>query len=384
MPLKQINRLGQSVWVDYLSRDYLQTGEFEKHVSKGVTGATSNPSILEIALRNTEIYDKDIKKMVGEGKDSIDIYESLVYADVSVAASILHSVYALSHQYDGYVSLEVDPAFAHRTDATIYQGACLFAGLALPNIMIKVPATDEGIEAFKQLLFDGINVNMTLLFDVEQYEKVAWAYVEALEARKADGKSLKGIASVASFFVSRIDVAVNNLLIADASLKEERKEELWGKAAIACARLAYEKWYEVFHSTRFVALRSEGAQVQRLLWASTSNKYPPHYRNEDPLKYVTNLIAPETVNTLPLKTLDAIIECKDRVIDALPRYPSYNAEGVMEDLRGLRIDIKEVTSNLLVEGIQSFAESFDALMSRLYEKGREYASRNPQSRPGLV
>lgn len=250
--------------------------------------------------------------------------------------------------------------------------------------MIKVPATNAGIEAFKRLIFDGINVNATLLFSVDQYEKVAQAYIEALEARRVDGKRVDNVASVASFFISRIDVAINNFLKECNGDIEKRRDELWGKAGIASAKLAYEKWYEIFHGTNFIALRNEGARPQRLLWASTSNKYP----QEDPLKYVTGLVASATVNTLPLKTLDATIGCKDPLTNALERYRSFDAQGYFDELKGLRIDVREHADRLLSNGIESFAESFDELMSCLYyrildERG-EYASGNPKSGLGLV
>lgn len=383
MPIRKLNHLKQSIWVDHLSREYIESGGLEKHIKCGVSGITSNPSILCQAIAHSDAYDKDIKDLVQKGKDSLDIYDELIRRDICVAASLLHFVYASTDGLDGYVSIEVDPAFANRIDATVYQGAYLHNLMDCPNIMVKVPATNAGIEAFKQLIYDGINVNVTLLFSVDQYEKVALAYVEALEARKADGRRLDKIASVASFFISRIDMSVHNKFgcLGDC---EEKEKKLWGKAGIASAKLAYEKWYELFHSTKFVKLRKEGARPQRLLWASTSNKYP----DEDPLKYVTGLVAAETINTLPLKTLDAIIECKDPLTDALQRYSSFDAQGCFDELKGLRIDMREHTDQLLSDGILLFAESFDELMSCLYyrildERG-EYASGNSKFRPGLV
>jgi transaldolase len=377
MAIKKLRKLKQSIWVDHLSREYLENGGLESHINKGVSGVTSNPSILYQAIQSAA-YDKEISEMACQGKDSLDVYEEIIRREVSVAANLLRPVYLSTNKLDGYVSVEVDPAFAHRIDETLYQAAFLFSMLDLPNLMIKVPGTDAGIEAFKELIFDGINVNVTLLFSVEQYEKVARAYVEALEARQRDGKDLE-IASVASFFISRIDVAVNNQIHG-----EIEKEKLRGKAAIASACLAYEKWYEVFHEPQFVRLRKLGARPQRLLWASTGNKYP----QEDPLKYVTNLIAPTTVNTLPLKTLDSIIECKAQLSDKLLSYPSFCAQEILDKLRGQRIDIKDVADELLENGIRSFADYFDELMSCLYyrvleERGGN-ASRNSESRYGLV
>lgn len=384
MSIRKLNQLKQSIWVDHLSRAYLENGGLETHIKQGVSGVTSNPSILCRAILDSNAYDREIQDLVHKGKDSLDIYDELIRRDICVAASLLHAVYTSTDREDGYVSIEVDPAFANRIDATVYQGAYLHNLIDCPNIMIKVPVTNAGIEAFKRLILDGINVNATLLFSVDQYEKVAWAYIEALEARKADGKRLDTVASVASFFISRIDVAINNTLESHNGDIAKRRDELWGKAGIASARLAYEKWYEIFHSANFIALRKEGARPQRLLWASTSNKYP----QEDPLKYVTGLVASATVNTLPLKTLDATIECKDPLTDALQRYRSFDAQGCLDELKGLRIDMREHTDQLLFNGIRLFAESFDELMSCLYyrildERG-EYASGNPKPRFGLV
>ncbi len=389
MSIKKLNRLKQSIWVDHLSRDYLNKGCLEEHIKQGVSGVTSNPSILYQSIVNSDAYDEDIKGLVGMGKDSLDIYDELIRLDVRVAASILRAVYVSTDRRDGYVSIEVDPAFANRVDATVYQGAYLHNLIDCPNIMIKVPGTDSGIEAFKRLIFDGINVNVTLLFSVDQYEKVAWAYIEALEERKSHGLSLDTVASVASFFISRIDVAINNTLESHNGDIAKRREEFWGKSAIASAALAYKKWGEIFHSTRFLKLSSEGARSQRLLWASTSNKYP----DEDPLKYVMGLIAPETINTLPLKTLDTTIKCgEDHWCEG--HWYSYvltdtesAAQGHFDELKRLRIDIHEYTDRLLKDGIQLFAESFDDLMSCLYDCTRErgeYASRNSKLGSGLV
>lgn len=364
MSIKQLDRLKQSIWVDHLSREYLENGGLESHIRKGVSGVTSNPSIWRQAITGSDVYAKEIQDLARKGHDSIDIYEELVCRDIRIAAQLLHSVYTHTNGLDGYVSVEVDPAFSNRVDATVYQGAHLYNFIDRPNIMIKVPGTEAGLEAFKRLIFDGINVNVTLLFSAEQYARVAWAYVEGLEARKADGKRVDNVASVASFFISRIDVVINNLLDSWNGDIALRREELWGKAAIASAKLAYEKWSEITHHSRFVALRKEGAHPQRLLWASTSNKYP----QEDPLKYVTGLIAPETINTLPLKTLDAIIECKEPLTDTLVRYPSFDAQGHMEELSRLRIDIRKRTDQLLEDGIGIFAEEFDYLMSCLYQR----------------
>lgn len=379
MSIVRINSLKQSIWTDFLGRDYLKSGELEKHIRDGVTGVTTNPTIFRNAMAEGGIYDGDIFELTNKGKDSIDIYEELVRRDVSVAARLLYSVYSKSKSRDGYVSVEVDPAFAHRVDATVYQAAHLFNLIDSPNVMIKIPGTDAGIEAFRRVIFEGISVNVTLLFSVNQYTKVAHAYVKALQDRVKDGRPVDKIASVASFFVSRIDSVV------DARLQEYinhcmgNVEPLLGKAAIANARVAYAKYYEIFHSPEFVALRSRGAQPQRLLWASTSTKNPEY----DPLKYVKGLIARDTVNTLPPATLNAMIECKDPLNHELESYPLYEADEYFAQLQDW-VDFKEITDDLLKEGIQAFSSSFDELMACLYlriaqAKGKKHASGDTKS-----
>jgi transaldolase len=385
--IKRINRLKQSIWIDFLSRGYLESGGLESHITQGVSGVTSNPSILQKAITEESSYDKEIAELVSKGKDSIDIYEEIVRRDISIAARLLYHTYVRTDHVDGYVSIEVDPAFAHRTDATICQGAHLYNLIDSPNIMIKVPGTDEGIEAFRQLVFDGINVNVTLLFSVDQYEKVAKAYVQALQDRYKDGRSLSVVASVASFFVSRVDSYVDPILEFQEARERgiesrdprgcprDHYSDLLGKAAIASARIAYWKYYETFHTPEFVSLRHAGAQPQRLLWASTSTK-------NDPLKYVKGLIARETVNTLPPATLNATIGYEDRFQAKLEHYSLYQAEGYMEELRR-RINFRDITDKLLDDGIRAFADSFDGLISSLYsrarcKKGKKHASRNPQ------
>lgn len=377
--ITQIKRLKQSIWVDHLERLYLES-HFESDLRHGVSGMTSNPTILCRGIEGG-YYDNQIRHLVEQGKDSLDIYEELIRQDASVAASLLHFVYASTDKLDGYVSIEVDPAFANRVESSVYQGAYLYNMIDCPNVMIKVPGTDAGIESLKQLIFDGIPVNVTLLFSVDQYEKVAWAYIEALEDRIADGKPVD-IASVASFFISRIDVAVDNALRNRGDIDyEEISKKLWCQVSRASAKLAYEKWYEIFHSPRFIALRHEGAKPQRLLWASTSNKYG----HDDPLRYVKTLIAANTVNTLPPQTLKHTIECKTPIplTDTLDRYPSFSAQECFDELKKLRIDLRELTDALLARGIQLFMESFDDLMFCIYNRIREergvHASRDSQS-----
>lgn len=398
MSIKRINNLKQSIWTDFLSRAYLESGGMESHISAGVSGVTSNPTILNNAISGSSIYDKEIAEFVEQGKDTQDIYEEIIRRDVQVAAHLLYEIFVTTNGDDGYVSIEVDPAIANRIESTIYQAAFLYNLMDVPNVMIKIPATDAGIEAFRQVIFEGISVNMTLLFSVEQYRKVAQAYVDALKDREKDGQSLSDIASVASFFVSRIDTAVDGLLKllptrhpASGSphsvvvLNDDHIENMLGKAAIANARQAYAVYHEIFHGAEFVKLRKQGARPQRLLWASTSTKNPEY----DPLKYVKGLIAKNTVNTLPPATLNTIMEGKDSLQAELESYSIYSADEHMEHLRDVGVDFKQVTDKLLQDGIRAFSESFDNLMASLYVRvktlrEKKYASRDSKPRYGLV
>lgn len=368
--LSKLRDLNQSVWIDYLSRDYLESGNFEKHLQQGISGVTSNPTILSGAIEHSESYDDQIARLVREGRDCQDIYEALIKHDVSVAASLMHFLYASSDGREGYISLEVDPAFANRIEPTIYQAAHLHNLIDCPNLMIKIPATDAGIEAFRQVIFEGINVNMTLLFSVEQYEKVALAYVKALSDRLVDGRRIDKAASVASFFISRIDVASNKHFL-DSSCP------LRNKAGIANACLAYEKWREIFHGPDFVKLRKKGAKPQRLLWASTGTKYA----QDDPLLYVSNLVAADTIITLPPKTLNATIKCEDSFSDRLARYASFDAQGVIDDLARQHIYMDELSEQLLDDGIVAFMESYDYLMSCIHRrvKGEKHVRQDSES-----
>lgn len=384
----------QSIWVDHLSRAYLESGGMESHINLGISGITSNPTILNNAISNSSTYDTDIIELVSKNKDTQDVYEEIIRRDVVVAAKLLYKIYMSTYGDDGYVSIEVDPAIANRVEATIYQAAHLHNIMDIPNVMIKIPATEAGIEAFKQVIYDGINVNVTLLFSVDQYRKVAQAYVEALKERANDGRSLQHIASVASFFVSRIDTAVDAQLKLLTTrhpgsgnphsvvlLNDDHIESLLGGAAIANARQAYAVYHEIFHDNEFVQLRKQGARPQRLLWASTSTKNPKY----DSLKYVKGLIASNTVNTLPPATLNAIIECKDPLRAELESYPTYSADGYMDDLRNIGVNFEQVTDDLLEDGINLFAKSFDQLMSSLHTRikavrGKKNASGNLKSR----
>lgn len=369
--IKQIRNAGQSLWIDCLTRSYLVSGKFESDLNEGITGLTSNPTILQKSIANTSDYDAEIDLCSRQDKDSMDLYEEIIRRDIAIAAQLLHRTYTSTDREDGYVSIEVDPAFAHRVDATIYQGAHLFHLIDRPNVMIKVPATDAGIQAFRQLIFEGINVNMTLLFSVSQYEKVARAYINALRDRLMDNRPLNTVASVASFFVSRIDTKIDRL---------DNIGEHKGKAAVLNAHTAYSKYLEIFHSKEFVELRKQGAMPQKLLWASTSVKNPEY----NALKYVVNLLLKNTVNTLPPAVLESIIHYRNEFLIMGVRHSTYFADEHFDKLAHLGCDYNKCTQELLDEGLSIFSESFDSLMGYLYhrlsqQKGNLHASKDSES-----
>ncbi|MCA9915754.1 MAG: transaldolase, partial [Anaerolineae bacterium] len=278
---------GQSIWIDYIRRQYIQDGGMQQAIDDGVRGVTSNPAIFEKAIAGSNDYDSDIQTMVAEGKTTDEIYEALAIADIQAAADLFRPVYDASNGVDGYVSLEVSPTLARDTQGTIEEARRLFATVDRPNVMIKVPATPEGIPAIETLIGEGINVNVTLMFSMKHYEDVANAYITGLERFAAANGDLSKVASVASFFVSRVDSKI------DPMLEEKGASELMGKVAIANSKVVYQRFKEIFSSERWNNLAKQGARVQRPLWASTSTKNPEY---PDTL-YVDTLIGADTVNT---------------------------------------------------------------------------------------
>jgi transaldolase len=355
--LHELSRLGQAAWFDYISRSLLATGELRRWVEAGVRGVTSNPAIFEKAIAGSSDYDEDIRKLAAAGKSVEEIYETLALADIRQAADILRPVYEQSGGEDGFVSLEVNPELAHDTGRTIAEAGRLFTALARPNVMIKIPATVAGMPAVESAVSQGINVNVTLIFSRAQYEAVAQAYIAGLERRAAAGGDIAGIASVASFFVSRVDTAV------DARLAALGNIELQGKIAIDNARLAYARFREIFGTTRWQTLARAGARLQRPLWASTGTK-DPRYRDTI---YVDTLIGPHTVNTMPPATLEAFLDHGQTAttIDA-------DLEGARErlaSLAGSGIDLDAITTQLLTDGVVAFARPFTALLNAIAQKG---------------
>jgi transaldolase len=338
------------------------SGDLQALINQGLRGMTSNPSIFEKAISGSADYDEDLKAMVKEDKSVEEIYEALAFKDIAMAADLFRPVYHETHGLDGYVSLEVSPELAHDTEKTVSEGKRFFESLRRPNAMIKVPATKAGIPAITELIGSGVNVNVPLLFSVDIYRDVAEAYLKGLERLLARGPSVTGghkldsIASVASFFVSRVDSAV------DKELERVDRKDLEGRTAVANAKIAYGAFREIFSGSRWEKLRERGARVQRLLWASTGTKNPLY---PDTL-YVDQLIGPNTVNTVPPATLKSFLD-HGTVRETLPQGMD-EAEKHVAELAALGINLKEITRELLDDGIQAFARPFEALMASIAEK----------------
>lgn len=365
-PLKQLEALGQSIWLDYLQRDLIKGGKLKQFIDQdGLRGMTSNPSIFETAIAESHDYDDDIQAMKNEGKDVNTIYEMLTQRDIRDAADEFRDLYNKTAGDDGYVSLEVNPNLAHDTTGTIVEARRLWKALNRPNVLIKVPGTKEGLPAITQLISEGINVNVTLLFAVPRYQQVAKAYIEGLEARAAQGESLKSIASVASFFLSRIDVLVDPMLekiIADGGEKALLAKKLQGQVAIASAKVAYQDYQEFIHSDQFKKLAEQGARTQRLLWASTSTKNPAY----SDVKYVEALIGAETVNTVPMETLNAYRDHGDPQLDLQQNITE--SHWIFQQLTKLGINMDNITQQLEDEGVDKFVKSFNQLIETLGKK----------------
>lgn len=380
-PLLKLESFGQSIWLDYLRRGLITSGELKQLIDEdGLSGVTSNPSIFEKAIAGSHDYDEAMSALALAGKSVDEIYEALTVEDIQQAADLLRPVYDRLNGRDGFVSLEVSPHLARDTEGTIAEAHQLWAAVNRPNVLIKVPATQEGLPAIKQLISAGINVNITLLFGLLRYQKVAEAYMAGLEARLAQGQPINHVASVASFFLSRIDVLVDPLL--EEQMNGKGKEEdslvksLHGQVAIASAKTAYQIYKQIFNSQQFRKLAEAGARPQRLLWASTSTKNPA-YSN---IKYVETLVGPDTINTLPQETLNAYRGHgypKLRLEEGFER-----AQDMLHDLSKLGIDLEAVTQQLEKEGIDKFNKSFDHLMQTLHQE-RQAALAEPVDQQSL-
>jgi transaldolase / glucose-6-phosphate isomerase len=363
-PLKELLKYGQSMWLDYIRRDLITTGKLKSMIEQdGLRGMTSNPAIFEKAIAESSLYDDILKSLAARRDlDATGRYEQIAIRDIQDVADVLRPVYEESKFRDGYVSLEVSPLLALKTQETIDEARRLWKTVNRENVMIKVPGTAEGIPAVRQLISEGININVTLLFAQEVYEKVAEAYIAGVEELAKRGGNLKKMAGVASFFISRIDSLVDSMI--DDNLKsttdaqqQTRLKNLKGKVAIANGKLTYQRYLRIFSGPRWESLAAKGAQTQRVLWASTSTKNPA-YRD---VMYVEELIGPDTVDTMPPATVDAVRD-HGRVRNSLAEnVPA--AQKVMDDLAKAGISIQEVTTKLTTDGVKLFADAFHKLLS---------------------
>jgi transaldolase/glucose-6-phosphate isomerase len=360
--IQQLRKLGQSVWLDNVYRSLITSGDLQKLIDTGVTGLTSNPSIFQKAIGGSSDYDESVIRHSESGKDAMGVFESLAIEDIVSVAELLAPVYQRTGGADGFASLEVNPHLAHDTQGTISEARRLFALMDKPNIMIKVPATPEGIPAIRQLISDGINVNVTLIFSLKAYADVREAYISGLEALSRSGDDPATVSSVASFFVSRVDTAVDAAINEAVAAGNTILESLIGKAAISNARVAYQEFGRSFGEDRFLALQEEGARVQRPLWASTSTKNP----ELSDVLYVEELIGPDTVNTLPDATLAAFLDhgtAKQSLDDDIE-----DAEDTLFALDAAGIKMDDITAKLLKDGVKAFADSYDAVVKDVDSK----------------
>lgn len=366
-PLVAAAAIGQSLWVDYIQRSMFETGELDRYINDDqVRGMTSNPAIFENAIANTNEYDAEIESIIKKNPtaSAMDIFKQLAAADIGTAADAFKQTYLDSRGDDGMVSLEVSPNLAHDTEGTIAEAVELHALLARDNVMIKVPGTTEGVAAFEELTARGISVNVTLLFSVERYKEIVQAYIRGLERRAAEDKPIDKIASVASFFVSRVDSQVDSAL--EAHSDQESAKKLIGKIAIDNAKVAYTYYQNIFSSPQFAKLADKGAIPQRLLWASTGTKNPDF----SDVYYVEELMGPNTVNTVPPKTMDAFRDhgvVENRLEQGLDQ-----AQSTLDKLAGLDINLGEITAKLEADGVVSFSEAFDRLLAAIDAESAKY------------
>jgi len=368
-PLIGLRELRQSVWLDNLSRKLINSGELMRLIDEdGLSGITSNPTIFQKAISGSTDYDTSLQRTINKGiKDEKELFLGLAIEDVSKGADMLWPVYQSTNGMDGFVSIEVSPDLAYDTDATIAEARRLFSTLNRKNILVKVPATKQGLPAIEQLTSEGVNINVTLLFSIERYEEVIEAYLRGLERRADKGQPVNEIASVASFFVSRVDTLTDKLLetrFSSATSKPEKDKiaSLFGKAAVANAKIAYKKYRDIFSGKRFLPLKEKGGHIQRILWGSTGTKNPKY----SDIKYVEELIASDSINTLPETTIMAFkdhgkprITISDHLEEAQRLFP---------ELKSIGIEINEVTKELEREGVKLFSDSFFSLLKEIAKK----------------
>ena len=360
--LEKMRELGQAPWVDELSRDDTRNGGLRAMIEDGVVGVTSNPAIFQKAVANSDLYDDQLQELAGNTDDPKEMFWGIAGTDIQEACDVLAPVYEQSGGVDGFVSLEVQPDIAYETQATIDEAEKLHGMVDRPNLFIKIPATLPGLVAIEEMISRGKSINVTLIFSLERYREVARAYVRGIQRLVDNGGDPSGVRSVASFFVSRIDAE------ADDRLEKLGREDLKGKLAIANAKLAYRVYGQIFSGSRWRSLEERGATRQRLLWASTSTKNPDY----PDTVYVDNLVGPETVNTMPKKTIEAV---KDHgTIEPVLTEGIEDAVRLLDDLREAGLDYEDVTDVLEREGIQKFADPFNEMLDEIKNKGRQLVS----------
>jgi transaldolase len=362
--LHEIAQLGQSLWIDNISRSMITSGKLRSLIDQGLRGQTSNPTIFKQAISQSGDYDTRIQQMAEAGKSTFEIYDELTIKDVQDAADQFRGVYENTKGLDGYVSLEINPKLGNELDSQLKEGMRLWQKLDRPNVMIKVPATQNGLGVVEGLISQGINVNVTLIFSAEQYQQVVWAYLNGLEHLAQNNGDLKKVHSVASIFVSRVDTNIDKKLEGQAAASK-----LMGKAAVQNCEIVYHKFQKSFEGAQFKALKLKGANVQRVLWASTGTKDPQY----SDIKYITELIAADTVNTVPDKTLEAVIDHGVAKV-AMPGQVA-GAQKTIEELRVLGIDVGMVCNQLLVDGLTAFERSFEELLTSIEEKSKRLCSK---------
>ena len=360
--IQQLHSLNESIWYDNISRQLIKSGQLENLVGSGITGVTSNPSIFEKSISSSDEYDSSIYEYTNEGLGPEQIFEKLAIADISKACDLLHSTYLQSNFTDGFASIEVNPNLAHDTSATIEAGIRIFEQINKPNVMIKVPATDAGIPAIRELISIGINVNVTLIFSLDSYRQVREAYISGLEDRLQNGHSISAIMSVASFFLSRVDTIVDTYL--EELNNPDKSSHLLGTAAIANAKQAYMDFKSTFTSERFEKLLVKGGQIQRPLWASTSTKNP----NYSPLLYVEELIGDHIINTMPDNTLDLFLK-KGKIQETICNDLEIS-QAHLNEIRSIS-NFDEMTSQLLSDGLKQFSDSYNMLLEIIDSKSKD-------------
>jgi transaldolase len=360
--LRELAAAGQSVWLDNIRRSMFASGELQKLVDVGLRGQTSNPTIFEHAIGTGTDYDAQLKSLIGDEHDSQNLFEALAIQDIRSACDVFAPVFKSTNGLDGYVSLEVSPTLAHDTKGTTDAAARLWKAVDRPNVMIKIPGTPECIASIRASIAAGININVTLLFSVDQYAAAANAFIEGLEDRAQAGLPIDKIASVASVFVSRIDTMIDKTLD-ERIAKGEKLEDLKGKAGIANLKLTYAKFEALFHGERFAPLKAKGAKVQRPLWASTSTKNPKY----DDLMYIVTVVGADTVNTMPPATLDALLDHGVVKPDTIHTDVA-GGKALIDALAAKGISLHDVTEQLVADGVKSFAQSFKEMLDAIAAK----------------